>query len=223
MSASLFANANGSVWVLVIAVFGLLSWVLAWYLRRRQLAKEIVNPILDRFRRRFDPYTIRELDIQEIIEGNDNTDEVLVIVNHLNYELDESLEYHKVMAKNINRSVPYRYFLPTSMKADWNRVKQNLREKGPVSNANLQQFLRACFTDERLTSVAIYGLAIYRGKAPYNYRNRKQKIVAVQYSKDYWRSFLVETSNASDDGAKAVSQVIGLFEKYKNRFKCDHA
>lgn len=191
---------------------------IAIYMRSELLVRKFWRPIRAWFDNR---YTVRESAIQSI-ESDNNTKEIYVVVNHLDYELNDDLKYDEIMAKNVNREVTYYYILPKSARADWERLKEHLLAKGAQCD-KLPERLKARFLDDRFTSIVVYGLAIYVGRAPYTYKSREHKVIAVQYSKDFSHSILVETRIDSLPGAKAVDCIRALFVASKQKFKCDYA
>lgn len=191
------------------------------YMRFELLYRKLVVPIRNWIDRNVNRYTVRESQIQEI-EANENTLEIFVVVNHLHYELDDDLRYDEIMAKNLNREVSYYYLLPKSIRADWDRLLQHLRSKG-VGQSNLTNHLKARFVDDRLTSIVVYGLAIYIGRHPYSFKEQKHKVIAIQYSKDYSHSILVETTSDARTGARTVDSLMELLTSSKQKFKCNCA
>jgi hypothetical protein len=187
-------------------------------MQSEQWQRKIVDPINDIKNGYFNKYLISEEAIQQI-EGDENTKEVLVIVNHLEYELDDSLAYDKVMARNINKGVKYFYVLPTSLRDEWPLLRNHLVKKG-VSVDNVDKQLVARFLNGEITCAAIHGLAIYIGKNPYKYRKKEHRVIAIQYSPDYHHSFLVDTSNDSKSGTKAIQTLTKLFLSNTAKYKC---
>lgn len=192
----------------------------AIYLRWHLYKKKIIEPAINLWDKLFSPYMIRERDVQAI-ESSDNTKEIFVVVNHLDYELDDSLEYDKLMVKNINRGVFYYYTLPNTaeMKKEWCRLRAHLLKKG-TNQQTICTYLKARFVNKDFISIVIHGLAVYIGKDAYRFRKNQLQTLTVQYSCIYKHSFIVDTSNAASKGTKTIEHVLDLFRTSKSKFKC---
>jgi hypothetical protein len=181
--------------------------------------KKVFHPLGNGFRHLVMPYVIPEREVQRI-ECDENTAEVLVIVNDLRYEIDTDLGYDRVVTTNINRGVTYYYILPFALHLEWNKLRRHLHEDCHVTKQNLDTYLKVRFVSEKLTSAVMYGLAMYVGKTAYQYKKTHRNVVAIQYSPVYKHSFLVETSNPKPGGGRGTAEtLLSMLTSSKSKFR----